>query len=126
MRRLLTLAIVVAGAVAAFAIYTFGWRDDDGDRTPRARAELVGTHVYFGRPNDVFKVPATGTRCLVSAEGGAANVICTHVPRGRHQVYFYEDRIQWAQREFGEWRRYMNELETKLGKTPTTAPLDFP
>jgi 2-polyprenyl-3-methyl-5-hydroxy-6-metoxy-1,4-benzoquinol methylase len=39
---------------------------------------------------------------------------------------FYEDRIQWAQREFGEWRGYMNELETKLGKTPTTAPLDFP
>jgi hypothetical protein len=39
---------------------------------------------------------------------------------------FYEDRIQWAQREFGEWRGYMNELETKLGKPPTTAPLDFP
>jgi 2-polyprenyl-3-methyl-5-hydroxy-6-metoxy-1,4-benzoquinol methylase len=39
---------------------------------------------------------------------------------------FYEDRIQWAQREFGNWRGYMNELETKLGKTPTTAPLDFP
>jgi SAM-dependent methyltransferase len=39
---------------------------------------------------------------------------------------FYEDRIQWAQREFGEWRGYMNELETKLGRTPTTAPLDFP
>ena len=29
---------------------------------------------------------------------------------------FYEDRIQWAQREFGEWRGYMNELETKLGQ----------
>jgi hypothetical protein len=39
---------------------------------------------------------------------------------------FYEDRIQWAQREFGEWRGYMNELETKLGRTPTTTPLDFP
>jgi 2-polyprenyl-3-methyl-5-hydroxy-6-metoxy-1,4-benzoquinol methylase len=39
---------------------------------------------------------------------------------------FYEDRIQWAQREFGEWRGYMNELETRLGRTPTTAPLDFP
>jgi len=39
---------------------------------------------------------------------------------------FYEDRIQWAQREFGEWRGYMNELETKLGRPPTTAPLDFP
>lgn len=39
---------------------------------------------------------------------------------------FYEDRIQWAQREFGEWRGYINELEKKLGRTPTTAPLDFP
>lgn len=39
---------------------------------------------------------------------------------------FYEDRIQWAQREFGEWRGYMNELEAKLGRKPTTAPLDFP
>jgi 2-polyprenyl-3-methyl-5-hydroxy-6-metoxy-1,4-benzoquinol methylase len=39
---------------------------------------------------------------------------------------FYEDRIQWAQREFGEWRGYMNELEKKLGRPPTTAPLDFP
>jgi SAM-dependent methyltransferase len=39
---------------------------------------------------------------------------------------FYEDRIQWAQREFGEWRGYMNELEKQLGRTPTTAPLDFP
>jgi hypothetical protein len=94
MRRLLTLAIVVAGAVAAFAIYTFGWRDDDGDPVPDASGALVGTHVYVGRPGDVFRVPATATRCLVSQEGGAANIICTHVPRGRHQVYFYEDRIQ--------------------------------
>jgi len=39
---------------------------------------------------------------------------------------FYEDRIQWAQREFGDWRGYINELEKKLGREPTTAPLDFP
>lgn len=39
---------------------------------------------------------------------------------------FYEDRIVWAQREFGEWRGYINELEKKLGRTPTTTPLDFP
>jgi hypothetical protein len=94
MRRLLALAIVVAGAVAALAIYTFGWRDDDGDQVPRAGPAPVGPHVYVGRQGDVFRVPATGTRCLVSQEGGAANLICTHVSRGRHQVYFYEDRIQ--------------------------------
>jgi hypothetical protein len=39
---------------------------------------------------------------------------------------FYEDRIQWAQGEFRAWRDYMNELEAKLGRPPTTAPLDFP
>jgi hypothetical protein len=39
---------------------------------------------------------------------------------------FYEDRIQWAMREFREWRDYMNELEAKLGRDPTTTPLDFP
>jgi SAM-dependent methyltransferase len=39
---------------------------------------------------------------------------------------FYEDRIRWAQGEFRAWRDYMNELEGKLGRPPTTAPLDFP
>ena len=39
---------------------------------------------------------------------------------------FYEDRIQWAQAEFSAWRGYMNELEHKLGRRPTTTPLDFP
>jgi SAM-dependent methyltransferase len=39
---------------------------------------------------------------------------------------FYEDRIRWAQREFSEWRGYMNQLEAKLGREPTTTPLDFP
>lgn len=39
---------------------------------------------------------------------------------------FYEDRIQWAQAEFSSWRGYMNELEHKLGRRPTTTPLDFP
>ncbi|HYM56530.1 MAG TPA: methyltransferase domain-containing protein [Solirubrobacteraceae bacterium] len=39
---------------------------------------------------------------------------------------FYEDRIQAAEREFGEWREYINELEKELGRTPTTPPLDLP
>jgi SAM-dependent methyltransferase len=38
----------------------------------------------------------------------------------------YEDRIQWAANEFAQWRRYMNQLEEKLGRTPTTEPLEFP
>jgi hypothetical protein len=94
MRRMLTAAIVVAGAVAAFGIYTFGWRGDDNALARQQSGAQTGNRVFVGRQGDVFSVPATGTRCLVSQEGGAANVICTHMPRGRHQVYFYKDRIQ--------------------------------
>jgi SAM-dependent methyltransferase len=39
---------------------------------------------------------------------------------------FYEERINWAMREFREWRGYMNQLEGQLGREPTTTPLDFP
>jgi SAM-dependent methyltransferase len=39
---------------------------------------------------------------------------------------FYEERIQWAMREFREWRDYMNQLERQLGREPTTTPLEFP
>jgi SAM-dependent methyltransferase len=37
---------------------------------------------------------------------------------------YYEHHIQWAEREFGDWRTYINELEKQLGRTPTAAPLD--
>lgn len=95
MRRLLIVAIIVVGTVGAFAIYTFGWRDDGSDRkNPQRSRTLAGTHVYVGHQGDVFKVPATATRCVVSQEGGFTNIVCTHMPRGRHQVYFYKDRIQ--------------------------------
>ena len=39
---------------------------------------------------------------------------------------YYEDRIQWAMGEFRAWRDYINELEAKLGRPPTTTSLDFP
>jgi hypothetical protein len=88
-------AIVVAGAVAGFAIYTFGWRDGASEATPnRNEALLASSHAYVDRPGDVFKVPAIATRCVVSQEGGSANVVCAHIPRARHQVYFYKDRLQ--------------------------------
>lgn len=35
------MLVLVAGAVAAFAIYTFGWRETDDGETERARAELI-------------------------------------------------------------------------------------
>lgn len=33
-----TAALIVAGALGAFAIYTFGWRDDDGRDSERGAA----------------------------------------------------------------------------------------
>jgi len=86
-----------------------------------ARADAVPSHF----------IAAFGPRCR---ELGARSAVAQADLAGQRRwertreanLAFYEDRIQWAQREFGEWRGYMNELETKLGRTPTTAPLDFP
>ena len=66
----------------------------------------------------------------IGARSGVSQADLTAQRRWERQreanLAFYEDRIQWAQREFGEWRDYINELEKKLGRAPTTAPLDFP
>lgn len=76
-------------------------------------------------------IAAFGPRCReVGARSAVAQADLAAQRRWERQreanLAFYEDRIQWAQREFGEWRGYMNELEKQLGRTPTTAPLDFP
>jgi SAM-dependent methyltransferase len=76
-------------------------------------------------------IAAFGARCReVGARSAVAQADLAEQRRWERQreanLAFYEDRIQWAQREFGEWRGYMNELEKQLGRTPTTAPLDFP
>jgi len=76
-------------------------------------------------------IAAFGPRC---AEVVARSAVAQADLAGRRQwerqreanLAFYEDRIQWAQGEFRAWRDYMNELERTLGRTPTTAPLDFP
>jgi hypothetical protein len=50
-------------------------------------------HVYTGRLNDVFRVPAAALRCEVSAEAGSVKVSCGHVPyaKARHDIVFYKD-----------------------------------
>jgi hypothetical protein len=50
-------------------------------------------HVYTGRVGDVLRVPAAATRCIVSKEGGAPNLICAHTPRWRYQVVFYRENL---------------------------------
>jgi hypothetical protein len=46
-KLLLALALVVAGAVAAFAIYTFGYRDTDSSGLSRAEKDRVASILYF-------------------------------------------------------------------------------
>jgi len=88
------LAIVVAGAVGAFGVYTFGWRDDT---TP------AGQHprVYVLRDGDVVLRPQAATRCIASQEGGFPNLFCARIGEGRHDVVFYEDSVLVSPRAEG-------------------------
>jgi hypothetical protein len=99
MKALAAPAIVVAGAVAGFAIYTFGWHNRGGTRTSLAVPvatvkDVVGTHrVYTLRDGDVVLRPGAATRCEASGEGGVPNLFCTRIGGGRHQVIFYKDSV---------------------------------
>jgi hypothetical protein len=90
MKALAALAIVVAGAVAVFAVYVYGWRESENTVTTRAGA----TRVYTGRLGDVFRVPAAAAECRVFQEGAFPTLYCVHRPTARYQVYFYKDRLQ--------------------------------
>ncbi len=81
---LLTLPLLIA---AAFLV---GRATSPGIASAKASA-----HVYTGSFGDVFRVPAAATRCLVSAEAGAANLHCAHTPlaRARYEVVFYNDNL---------------------------------
>jgi hypothetical protein len=90
------LAIVVAGAVGAFAVYTFGWRESGGNH--KAPAAVVTTEtgrhrLYTIRQGDVIRVPATATQCEASGEAGIPNLFCTRIPRGRYQIVFWKDSV---------------------------------
>jgi hypothetical protein len=85
-KGLVALGILVAGAVAAFAVYTFG-REDDETRTH-------GRRIFTVRQGDVIRVPATATRCVASSEGGFPNLFCSRTRRGRYEVVFFEDEVQ--------------------------------
>jgi hypothetical protein len=77
------LAIVVAGAVGAFAVYTVGWRD----------GSEAHSRVTVLRDGDVILRPEAATRCEASHEGGQPNLFCTRLNGGRHQVIFYRDDV---------------------------------
>lgn len=105
-KALAALAIAVGGAVAAFAVYTFGWHDsatrtvttttakrDPYVKTVRDAAGLV-KRVYTLRDGDIVLRPEAAAQCAAYAEGGFPNLFCKHASgRGRHQVIFYEDSV---------------------------------
>ena len=97
MKPLAGLAIVVGGAVAAFAVYTFGWRQSDTNhQTARAFVTTeTGRHrLYTIRQGDVIRVPAAATECEASGEAGIPNLFCTRMgSRSRYQVVFWMDGV---------------------------------
>lgn len=61
--------------------------------SPDAASASAMSHVYTGRIGDAFRIPAAATRCVVSQEGGAANVVCAHTPKSRYSVVFFRDNL---------------------------------
>jgi hypothetical protein len=103
-RTLAALAIVVSGAVAAFAVYTFGWDDSSTanggapkrtDPFVKTVSDVTGTHrVYTLRDGDYVRRSQAAVECLASQEGGFPNLRCLRIGGGRHSIVFYKDSIQ--------------------------------
>jgi hypothetical protein len=91
MKGLAALGIVVGGAVAAFAVYTFAWHDD-GDSLRGTPSDGQVRHVYTLAQGDAVRVPGAAARCEVSAEGGIPNLFCVHTGRTRNQVVIWKDQ----------------------------------
>jgi hypothetical protein len=89
-KALVGLGILVTGAIAAFAVYTFGRTENGGDRKTLGADK---PRIYTLRPGDIVRVPAARTRCVASVEGGFRNLYCTRTPRGRYAFVFYEDSV---------------------------------
>jgi len=94
-KALVALAIVVGGIVAAFRIYTFGWRESSGDKARTFVTTETGRHrLYTIQSGDLIRLSATATECEVSAEGGIPDLFCTRVGSGgRYQVVFWNDSV---------------------------------
>jgi hypothetical protein len=96
LKALVALAILVGGAVAAFAVYTFGWHESDATSvTTTSVTTATGRHrLYTIRQGDVIRVPATATECEASGEAGIPNLFCTRLgPRARYQVVFWGNSV---------------------------------
>jgi hypothetical protein len=87
-KALAALLVVVSGAVAVFAIYTFGWRDDDPERM-----SPPGQRVYVLRQGDRVRMPAVATECEATQEGGFPRLLCLRTSRGRYEVDIFADTV---------------------------------
>jgi len=79
----ISLAILIAGAVA-FALGTM-------IGLPGARASAA--HVYTLRAGDRVRVPTIQQTCVLTAEGGAPELLCERTSRPRHEVAIFRDNI---------------------------------
>jgi hypothetical protein len=98
-KALAALALALTVALAAFAIYTFGWHENASRRTSSGpgvttvdRAE-GGHRLFTLRDGDVVLRPDAAVQCEASGEGGIPNLFCTRIGGGRHQVIFYKDTV---------------------------------
>jgi hypothetical protein len=82
------LIVVVAGAVAAFAVYTFGWRDEETDTVIPP-----GSRIYTLRQGDRVRMPSVAAECLATQEGGFPRLHCSRTSRGRYQVDIFADTV---------------------------------
>jgi hypothetical protein len=87
-KALAALLILVAGAVAAFGVYTFGSRDDESERVGPP-----GERVYTLQQGDIVRMPSVATECLATQEGGFPRLHCSRTSRGRYQVDIFADTV---------------------------------
>lgn len=96
-KRITAFAIVVAGAVSTFAVYTFGWRETGGHRQARTvyiTTETGRHRLYTIREGDVIRDPVTLTQCEATGEAGIPKLFCTRTGTGsRYQVVFWSDAV---------------------------------
>jgi hypothetical protein len=82
-KALVGVAIVVTGAVGAFAVYTFGREDEDAP----ARG------VYLLQQGDVVRMPSAGTECEATQEADIPRLFCTRIGASRYQVIINRDVV---------------------------------
>lgn len=88
MKALAALTVLVAGAVAAFAVYTFGSRDEESSPPTRR-----GPAVYTLRQGDRVRMPSVATECEATVEGAFPRLHCSRTSRGRYQVDIFADTV---------------------------------